>query len=286
VKWDEGGKVPYTYKGNQWVGYEDEKSLKIKMDWIKSKGYAGAMTWAVDMDDFHGLCGPKNGLMQVLYDGMKDYTVPEPSFATTPRPEWARPPSTPPSDVAFDAPLAPTTRSTTERPKPTKPAASTTKKPRPTKTTRKPATVEVTTAAAAEETTSRRTTRRRRTRTTTTAATTERTTTTTTTEKAEEEVPEEEVEEEVEENNQPAPASDTPAMGEPNCKDANRDVEAFYPDEDCTIFWRCDQDVPKKFNCKEGLIFNGNVCDWPANSNREECRTLFIKKDDENEVDE
>lgn len=76
----------------QWIGYEDEDSLKIKMDYIRTQGYGdkhnifnkmyqmwddpnmfrlflkgGAMTWALDMDDFRNLCGRgSHSMMQVF----------------------------------------------------------------------------------------------------------------------------------------------------------------------------------------------------------------------------
>ena len=95
-KYDDVGKVPYTFKDRQWIGYEDEDSLKIKMDWIRSRGYAGAMTWAIDMDDFRNLCGRgPHSMMRVIYENMKDYNVPmPPPIPTTTQKVWWQPSST------------------------------------------------------------------------------------------------------------------------------------------------------------------------------------------------
>lgn len=51
-------KVPYAVAGDQWIGFDDERSIRNKMQWLKTNGYAGAMVWTVDMDDFTGnVCG-------------------------------------------------------------------------------------------------------------------------------------------------------------------------------------------------------------------------------------
>lgn len=269
MKYDKHGECPYTFKGTQWVGYEDEASLQVKMDWIKSKGYAGAMTWAIDMDDFHGHCGPKNALMQVLYKNMKSYRVPRPTVTTTPRPEWARPPSTQPS-VQPDVQLEPTTRKPTNKPTTKRP---TTARPTQAPTTRK-STEAPTEAPTTEAVTTIRTTRKRKS--TTRASTTERTTT------------EAETNEEIDESNEEvAGESSTSTIGKPDCRNPSTDREVLYADpSDCTIFWRCDQDRATSFDCEKGLVFNGKVCDWPKNSGREKCRRLFDDIDDQNEVDE
>ncbi|KAL7648069.1 UNVERIFIED_CONTAM: hypothetical protein RMT77_001686 [Armadillidium vulgare] len=91
-KFDDIGKCPYAYRDVLWVGYEDAGSLQTKMDFIKQKGYGGAMTWAIDMDDFRGICGPPNALIEVLHSNMNNYVVPTPvTTTTTPKPTWWKP---------------------------------------------------------------------------------------------------------------------------------------------------------------------------------------------------
>ncbi|XP_036133405.1 chitinase-3-like protein 1 isoform X1 [Molossus molossus] len=50
--------VPYATKGNQWVGYDDQDSVKTKVQYLRNRQLAGAMVWALDLDDFQGtFCG-------------------------------------------------------------------------------------------------------------------------------------------------------------------------------------------------------------------------------------
>uniref|UniRef100_A0A2K6RZB4 Chitotriosidase-1 n=1 Tax=Saimiri boliviensis boliviensis TaxID=39432 RepID=A0A2K6RZB4_SAIBB len=47
-------KVPYIFRDNQWVGFDDAESFKAKVSYLKQKGLGGAMVWALDLDDFAG----------------------------------------------------------------------------------------------------------------------------------------------------------------------------------------------------------------------------------------
>uniref|UniRef100_A0A3B4YMA8 chitinase n=1 Tax=Seriola lalandi dorsalis TaxID=1841481 RepID=A0A3B4YMA8_SERLL len=70
--WNQAQDVPYAYKGNQWVGYDNIKSFQIKVDWLKKSDFGGAMVWTIDMDDYLGtFCNQgKYPLINVLKKGL------------------------------------------------------------------------------------------------------------------------------------------------------------------------------------------------------------------------
>ena len=57
---------PYMVKGDQWVGYDSPANVRRKMEYVKERGLGGAMIWAVDLDDYLGLCGSRWPLLSVM----------------------------------------------------------------------------------------------------------------------------------------------------------------------------------------------------------------------------
>ncbi|ENN70443.1 hypothetical protein YQE_12947, partial [Dendroctonus ponderosae] len=62
---DEDGS-PYIVNGDQWVGYDNEKSIKRKIAYVKKQNLGGVFAWAADLDDFKGLCGSKFPLLNSI----------------------------------------------------------------------------------------------------------------------------------------------------------------------------------------------------------------------------
>nr|XP_023020321.1 acidic mammalian chitinase-like [Leptinotarsa decemlineata] len=72
--WDDEQKVPHRIGDvDQWVGYEDEKSLGYKVEFAKQKNLGGFMVWALDTDDFTGLCGKPYPLVNSLHFAINAY---------------------------------------------------------------------------------------------------------------------------------------------------------------------------------------------------------------------
>ncbi|XP_052068097.1 acidic mammalian chitinase-like [Mytilus californianus] len=88
--WTEGWlgdqQVPYAYKGDQWVGFDNPKSIEIKTKYIIDNGLGGGMIWAIDIDDFHGICGhgkyPIMQTMRKVFNGTAGPPVFEPTSMT------------------------------------------------------------------------------------------------------------------------------------------------------------------------------------------------------------
>ncbi|XP_050394217.1 acidic mammalian chitinase [Patella vulgata] len=63
-----GQSAPYLVDGDTWIGFDDQQSLIEKMRYIVKHGYGGAMIWAIDMDDFNGVCGGETfPLLKAMY---------------------------------------------------------------------------------------------------------------------------------------------------------------------------------------------------------------------------
>uniref|UniRef100_A0A8D0GUY8 Acidic mammalian chitinase n=1 Tax=Sphenodon punctatus TaxID=8508 RepID=A0A8D0GUY8_SPHPU len=116
ISWIDDQKVPYTYQGNEWVGYDNICSYKYKVKYLKENNFGGAMVWAIDLDDFLGTfcnegkyplisdiegCGGK----PLVHGPTVTYSCPTnpPGTTTNPPGTTTNPSGTPPVDDDFCA---------------------------------------------------------------------------------------------------------------------------------------------------------------------------------------
>uniref|UniRef100_W8B3L3 Acidic mammalian chitinase n=1 Tax=Ceratitis capitata TaxID=7213 RepID=W8B3L3_CERCA len=67
VEWDEAQLVPYAYLGQQWVSFDNPRSIGLKAQYAKDNNLGGVMVWSLETDDFRNLCsGGKYPLLQTI----------------------------------------------------------------------------------------------------------------------------------------------------------------------------------------------------------------------------
>lgn len=72
----QGRMGPYAYKGNQWVSFDDQETLRRKTQFIKEMGLGGGMIWALDLDDFNNRCGQgRHPLLKVIHAELQNTDV-------------------------------------------------------------------------------------------------------------------------------------------------------------------------------------------------------------------
>lgn len=77
---DNDRKVPYVVTDeNEWIGYEDVESMRIKLEYLKSENLRGTLLWAMDLDDITTF-----PLMKEIKSGLAGYKPTGPSTTSGP----------------------------------------------------------------------------------------------------------------------------------------------------------------------------------------------------------
>jgi len=93
---DQVQKAPYSYIGDQWIGYDNVESLNIKVQYMKAGNYGGWMTWNLDLDDFSGAhCGAGPYPLHKALNQALSGSIPtqSPTTATTTTTAYTGPPT-------------------------------------------------------------------------------------------------------------------------------------------------------------------------------------------------
>ena len=59
-EWDDERKVPYMFKGEEWISYENKKSVKEKARYANQESFRGLGFNNLAYDDFEGKCDKNN----------------------------------------------------------------------------------------------------------------------------------------------------------------------------------------------------------------------------------
>jgi len=125
VTYDTDREGPYIVSGGEWFGYDNQRSFCTKLQFGKSRGLAGSMIWALDLDDFAGRYGkgeyPLVRLAGSGGAGCSSGPTPTPTPPTPPTPT-PTPPTPPTPTPTPPTPPTPTpTPPTPPTPTPTPP---------------------------------------------------------------------------------------------------------------------------------------------------------------------
>ncbi|XP_025423968.1 probable chitinase 10 isoform X2 [Sipha flava] len=256
---------PYAYNGNQWVGYDDEISIKLKSEYIVKQELGGAMVWTIDLDDFNNMCckgsypllTKVNEVFKRIPIKSSNSVCNKPNYPTTPA--FQIPTTTEEGQGSWEeqspSSTAPTT--TTSTAKPTRPTTVIVTNPQ----TRPP-----TTTAS----------------TTTTKAPPKKTTTSTTTTT--------ESNAEFENENEQPMTSHKPPVNRPwwseyhtqrpelqqSCKPGMFQASK----ENCQNYYQCKNGRYRKYSCKKGSLWNRNInkCDMSRNVDCNESTNAEISE--------
>ncbi|EAA03527.5 AGAP011033-PA, partial [Anopheles gambiae str. PEST] len=76
--------VPYAYRGNQWISYDDVNSIAIKVQYAKRMNLGGIMVWSIESDDARGICGEgQHPITSAVYREVFGTGAPTPGTTTT-----------------------------------------------------------------------------------------------------------------------------------------------------------------------------------------------------------
>uniref|UniRef100_A0A182M508 GH18 domain-containing protein n=1 Tax=Anopheles culicifacies TaxID=139723 RepID=A0A182M508_9DIPT len=115
-------KVPYAYRGNQWISYDNTYSIALKVQYAKSLNLGGIMVWSIESDDARGICGEgAHPITSTVYKevfgsgGTTSATTTQNPITTTttPRPITT---TTTPRPITTTTTFRTTTTTTTDRP--------------------------------------------------------------------------------------------------------------------------------------------------------------------------